>query len=93
MLPYLAQGANSSLEDGAALGTVLSKITSKKDLPHALQVWQSVRKTRGEWIVKETFKQRDAFHMLDGEEQKARDQVFERRRNGLDPGMAFPSRW
>ncbi|KAK2804762.1 hypothetical protein FQN51_001403 [Onygenales sp. PD_10] len=34
MLPYLAQGANSSLEDAAVLGTLLAKLTEKTQLPH-----------------------------------------------------------
>ena len=57
MLPYLAQGANSSLEDGAALGTILAHITNRSQLPHALQLYEKVRKERGEKIVRETFKQ------------------------------------
>lgn len=57
MLPYLAQGANSSIEDGAVMGTVLSHLTSKSQLPQALAMYQSLRKQRGENIVRETFKQ------------------------------------
>jgi salicylate hydroxylase len=57
MLPYLAQGANSAIEDGAVLGHLLGHIKSKDQLPQALNMYQSLRKTRGERIVKETFKQ------------------------------------
>lgn len=57
MLPYLAQGANSAIEDGAVLGLLLGHIKSKDQLPQALNMYQSLRKTRGERIVKETFKQ------------------------------------
>jgi salicylate hydroxylase len=57
MLPYLAQGANSSLEDGAVLGLLLGKIASKKQLPGVLRVYERLRKKRGEAIVRETFKQ------------------------------------
>ena len=57
MLPYLAQGANSAIEDGAVLGLLLGHIRSKDQLPKALQMYQKLRKTRGDAIVKETFKQ------------------------------------
>jgi salicylate hydroxylase len=57
MLPYLAQGANSSLEDGAVLGLILGKIKEKDQLPGALRMYESLRKKRGEAIVRETFKQ------------------------------------
>lgn len=57
MLPYLAQGANSSLEDGAVLGLILGKIKQKDQLPGALRMYESLRKKRGEAIVRETFKQ------------------------------------
>jgi salicylate hydroxylase len=58
MLPYLAQGANSSIEDGAVLGLLLAPehFSSKKQLPDTLQLFQRLRKARGEGIVRETFK-------------------------------------
>lgn len=56
-LPYLAQGANSSLEDGAVLGNLLSIVKSKDQLPEALKLYESLRKKRGEAIVRETFAQ------------------------------------
>lgn len=62
MLPYLAQGANSSLEDGAVLGLLLSRMQKREQLPGALRMYERLRKKRGETIVKETFKQvRDSF--------------------------------
>lgn len=57
MLPYLAQGANSSMEDGAVLGGLLQGVKSQKDVGHRLEIFQSLRKKRGEAIVRETFKQ------------------------------------
>ena len=57
MLPYLAQGANSSLEDGAVLGHLLGSTKSKAELPRILRLYESLRKSRGEAIVQETFKQ------------------------------------
>lgn len=57
MLPYLAQGANSSLEDGAVLGHLLGHMKNKSQLPEILRLYESLRKSRGEAIVRETFKQ------------------------------------
>ncbi len=57
MLPYLAQGANSAIEDGAVLGLLLGRLRSKTQLPKALGMYEKLRKVRGEAIVRETFKQ------------------------------------
>lgn len=57
MLPYLAQGANSSLEDGAVLGGLLGHMQDKAQLPQILRLYEGLRKSRGEAIVRETFKQ------------------------------------
>lgn len=46
MLPYLAQGAGSSLEDGAALGVLLSTANRRQDLPEILKLYEQLRKPR-----------------------------------------------
>jgi 2-polyprenyl-6-methoxyphenol hydroxylase-like FAD-dependent oxidoreductase len=56
MIPYLAQGANSAMEDGATIGLILGKITSKSQLPQALQMFQTMRKARGEAVARESLK-------------------------------------
>lgn len=56
MIPYLAQGANSAIEDGATIGLLLGRITSKSQLPQALQMFQTIRKVRGEEIARESLK-------------------------------------
>ncbi|OTB09299.1 hypothetical protein M426DRAFT_70635 [Hypoxylon sp. CI-4A] len=92
MLPYLAQGANSSLEDGAVLGRLLKYVTSRDKLAPALEMYQQLRKERGEGIAKESLGQRDSFHLPDGPLQEQRDAVllssFEK-----EPTPHFPSRW
>jgi len=93
MLPYLAQGANSSLEDGAVLGNLLAVVKSKEQLPEALRLYENLRKKRGEAIVRETFAQRNDFHMMDGEEQEARDKLFAGELGKDEPEVKFPSRW
>lgn len=57
MLPYLAQGANSAVEDGAVLGQLLGHIKSRDQVPKALKMYEKLRKVRGEAIARETFKQ------------------------------------
>jgi salicylate hydroxylase len=57
MLPYLAQGANSAIEDGAVLGLLLGAVESHYHIPQALKLYEQLRKSRGEAIVRETFKQ------------------------------------
>jgi salicylate hydroxylase len=94
MLPYLAQGANSSIEDGAVLGLLLAPeyFTARSQLPETLQLFQDIRKSRGEGIARETFKQRKDFHMRDGSEQEERDTLMLSMLGGELKG-AFPSRW
>lgn len=57
MLPYLAQGANSAIEDGAVLGLLLGHLKSNDQLSKALKMYEKLRKARGDAIVRETFKQ------------------------------------
>lgn len=94
MLPYLAQGANSSIEDGAVLGLLLAPehFNSKDELPSTLQLFQQLRKARSELIVKETFKQREDFHLRDGPQQEKRDALM-LAQLGKPLQSAFPSRW
>ncbi|OLN95412.1 3-hydroxybenzoate 6-hydroxylase 7 [Colletotrichum chlorophyti] len=98
MLPYLAQGANSSLEDGAVLGHLLGKVrsraTKEAQLPAVAAMYQRLRMGRGQRIVMESFRQRDDFHMLDGPEQERRDDIMTASLEiGKGPGPGFPSRW
>ena len=92
MLPYLAQGANSSIEDGGVLGRLLLYVKSKEQLPWAIELYEQLRKSRSERIVRETFHQRDAFHLPDGPEQQERDKLFSSQL-GREVTVKFPSRW
>lgn len=93
MLPYLAQGANSSLEDGAVLGALLSKVHSKDQLPNAMAMYERLRKERGEWIVRETLIHREGFHLPDGPEQIERDRLLSRSFELVDPSSPPQKRW
>jgi salicylate hydroxylase len=97
MLPYLAQGANSALEDGAILGALLSLVNTASSTPltlaEAMEVFQSLRKPRSEAIARETVLQRHLFHLPDGDEQKQRDAAFVKQMNGEKVEGNFVSRW
>jgi salicylate hydroxylase len=95
MLPYLAQGANSSLEDGAVLGSLLGKVKKgdmERQLPCVSKIYQNLRMVRGRKIQLETFKQRNDSHMEDGEEQEKRDALMVSQL-GKELKAPFPSRW
>jgi salicylate hydroxylase len=92
MLPYLAQGVNSSIEDGGVLGRLLACLESKDQLRHRIKLYEQLRKARSEAIVRETFHQRDAFHLPDGPEQQERDRLFASML-GKEITCKFPSRW
>ncbi|KAI0108850.1 putative monooxygenase [Nemania sp. FL0031] len=92
MLPYLAQGANSSLEDGAVLGRLLGCVTNCDEIAPTLDLYEKVRKIRGESIAKEALGQRVSFHLDDGPLQEERDTIF-LGSLGKEPKSPFPSRW
>lgn len=95
MLPYLAQGANTSLEDGAVLGYLLGKVSQgskERQLPRVAQSYQDLRKGRVEMIQREAFGQRGDFHLEDGPEQQARDELMTETLLG-ETRANFPSRW
>ena len=64
MLPYLAQGANSSIEDGGVLGRLLGSVQSKDQLKPAIKLYEQLRKSRSEAIVRETFYQVSAINSM-----------------------------
>ncbi|RMD42239.1 hypothetical protein DV735_g2887, partial [Chaetothyriales sp. CBS 134920] len=92
MLPYLAQGANSSLEDGAVLGRLLGHVRHRSDIRRVVKLYEAVRKERNDAMALEAFKQREAFHMPDGVEQRQRDAVFAAAMV-TGPTPNFTSRW
>jgi salicylate hydroxylase len=74
--PYVAQGAAQAVEDAAALGIVLSKITSKQEIPLALKVYEKSRRERAETVQQSGSLNRITLHLPDGPEQLARDEQF-----------------
>lgn len=100
-LPYLAQGAALAVEDAECLSLLISRLTSREQLPDVLEMYESLRKPRAEEVVKASTEMRGVLHMPDGAEQERRDRVLlgyeDRRRRGLerrqDAGGGFAMRW
>ena len=89
-LPYLAQGAAISVEDGGVLGGLLGKIRSKNDISRVLALYEQLRRPRTSAVVLGSTKQRNIFHMHDGPEQEERDRVM-LTQNPPKPG--HPNQW
>jgi salicylate hydroxylase len=77
-LPYLAQGAVMSIEDGAVLTRALAMTDS---IPSALQVYQRNRADRTARIVLQSSANRELFHLPSEQDIRAR---FAKRDEGED---------
>jgi salicylate hydroxylase len=71
MLPFMAQGAAQSIEDGAALASVLTAMPN--DIASALQRYEALRKPRATRLQQASAANRVRFHLHDGPEQQKRD--------------------
>ena len=89
MLPYVAQGAAQAVEDAAVLATCLSMIDTFDQIHLALKVYELIRKERAETVQLSATKTRQALHLSDGEQQRARDQML---RNIIHGGPS-PDLW
>lgn len=73
------------MEDAAALGILLSSITSRNEIPTCLQIYEKTRKQRAETVQQSGTENRVALHLPDGPEQLARDELFQASANGTNP--------
>ncbi|RHZ53463.1 hypothetical protein CDV55_104393 [Aspergillus turcosus] len=89
MLPYVGQGAAQAVEDAAALGVLLSTISSRSEIPLALQAYEKSRKQRAETVQQSGTVNRATLHLPDGPEQQARDDQFRASMNGA----SNPDKW
>ncbi len=71
MLPFMAQGAAQSIEDGATLAAVLTAMPG--DIPGALRRYEALRKPRATRLQEASAANRVRFHLHDGPEQQKRD--------------------
>ncbi|KAJ7029565.1 FAD/NAD(P)-binding domain-containing protein [Mycena alexandri] len=56
-LPTLGQGAGMALEDAAAIGCLIPLGTKREDIPARLEAYQELRKSRGEFVNRESLEQ------------------------------------
>lgn len=55
MLPYMSEGAAMAVEDGAALAVALGHITSPKQIPFAMRVFERERVRRTSMVSSSSF--------------------------------------
>lgn len=72
MLPYMAQGAAQSIEDGATLAACLKSVAAA-DVAPALARYESLRKPRTASVQAAARGNSITFHLRDGEQQRERD--------------------
>ncbi len=78
MVPFLAQGASMSIEDGACLAECLDRVETPGEVPRYLRVFEKIRKPRTERIQLASRKNGDMWHVKDGPEQELRDRPLGR---------------
>jgi len=71
MLPFMAQGAAQSIEDGAALAALLAKMPDASE--EALRRYEEIRKPRATRLQQASAANRTRFHLQDGPAQQERD--------------------
>ncbi|KAF8490551.1 FAD/NAD-P-binding domain-containing protein [Russula emetica] len=76
MLPYRAQGAAMAVEDAAVIGAVFSRVSSLSQVPALLQAYQDLRLPRASATQESSRLNQKIFHLLDGPEQRARDDAM-----------------
>ncbi|KAI0486771.1 putative salicylate hydroxylase [Xylaria cf. heliscus] len=88
MLPYVAQGAANAIEDAGALAMAFT-CTDRVEL--ALELYQTVRKDRSEWIQASAGNTGHSLHLPDGEEQRRRDGSIRAASQGAS--IVNPDQW
>lgn len=85
MVPLMAQGACQAIEDGA----VLAQAIAQHDIPNALRIYQDVRLPRTSTFQERSFANATSYHLPDGAEQVARDELFALGAGRPDPLSMF----
>lgn len=91
MLPYVAQGAAQAMEDAAVLTCVLSLIDDLQDIDLAIEIYEGVRKHRGEAIQLSAAQTKHALHLPDGPAQVKRDEAMAG--TGRNPDLWADREW
>ena len=99
MVPFLAQGASMSIEDGACLAESLAEAKTADEVPELLRLFEHLRKPRCETIQLGSRSNGDMWHLHDGPEQELRDRALskddfvEDRNLDLVEGSRNPNPW
>lgn len=92
MVPYMSQGAAMAVEDGAALGAVLSQVGSPKELPFALGLFERERVRRSSMMQEASMVNSMIWHFPDGPLQEARDAAMRPEVEGRH-FLSSPNQW
>ncbi|KAL5482995.1 hypothetical protein ACEPAI_8224 [Sanghuangporus weigelae] len=76
MLPYRAQGAAMAIEDAAVLGSLLSHLSHISQIPILLKAYEKLRLERTAKTQASSRLNQRIFHLPDGPEQQARDELM-----------------
>lgn len=87
MLPYVAQGAATAIEDA---GTLAMAFTCTNNIDLALKMYELVRKQRSERIQASATSTGNTLHMPDGAEQIRRDDAIRAASRGTGSN---PDQW
>lgn len=96
MVPYLAQGAATAIEDGAALAECVDRAGDVSMIPAVLSAFQDIRKARCDIIQAGSRGNGDIWHMPDGPEQEQRDRDMLNElqgKEGAESDVRNPNRW
>ena len=77
-VPFLAQGASMSIEDGACLVKCLNRVKTFDEVPRYLTAFEKLRKHRCETIQEGSRLNGHMWHLQDGLEQELRDKALSR---------------
>lgn len=83
------QGAASAVEDGGVLAQSLDRVSSASDIPAALRAYERIRKSRSERIQAAALVAGKYKVMVDGPEQRKRDQRMAERIDPRNPKHDF----
>ncbi|KAF2177125.1 FAD dependent oxidoreductase domain-containing protein [Zopfia rhizophila CBS 207.26] len=93
MVPFLAQGATSAVEDGAVLAECLARSENEGDIPQFLHAFESIRQSRISTIQKGAHYNGHMLHLPDSEEQRQRDAAMAVDGDGGQKQQLCPNLW
>lgn len=87
MVPFMAQGACQSIEDGAVLARCLDEVGPVRSVAQALRSYEATRRPRTADLQRRSFANATTFHLSDGPDQLARDASFDRASASVGNGL------